>query len=69
MRILLGPAGLESQNHVGYIFSERLINMPVQTVPPMYRLLGDELKWALEEVCIPIGFKIYPKVLNGKTIA
>ena len=69
MRILLGPAGLESQNHVGYIFSERLINMPVQTVPPMYRLLGDELKWALEEVCIPIGFKNFPKVLNGKTIA
>lgn len=69
MRILLGPAGLESQNHVGYIFSERLINMPVQTVPPMYRLLGDELKWALEEVCIPIGFKNFPKELNGKTIA
>lgn len=47
---LLGPAGLQAANHVGYIFSERLINMPIQTVPPMYRMLGDEVKWALEEV-------------------
>ncbi|KAH8101471.1 p21-C-terminal region-binding protein-domain-containing protein [Cristinia sonorae] len=46
---LLGPAGLHSQNHLGFIFSERLINMPVQTVPPMYRMLGEEVTWALEE--------------------
>jgi len=49
LNALLGPTGLQSQNHVGYIFSERLINMPVQTVPPMYRMLGDEVNWALEE--------------------
>jgi len=46
---LLGPAGLSSQNHVGFIFSERLINMPVQVVPHMYRMLADEIQWALDE--------------------
>jgi protein BCP1 len=41
---------LSSPEHVGFIFSERLINMPVQLVPPMYRMLSDEIKWANEEV-------------------
>jgi protein BCP1 len=44
-----------SNNHVGLILSERLVNMPVQVVPPMYRLLADEIKWAIEEVCISLG--------------
>ncbi|KIM81735.1 hypothetical protein PILCRDRAFT_97612 [Piloderma croceum F 1598] len=35
--------------HVGFVFSERLINMPVQVVPPMYRMLADEIKWALDD--------------------
>jgi len=42
-----------SDNHVGLILSERLVNMPVQIVPPMYRMLADEIKWAVEEVGIP----------------
>jgi len=42
-----------SNNHVGLILSERLVNMPVQIVPPMYRMLADEIKWAIEEVGIP----------------
>ncbi|KAI0075925.1 hypothetical protein K474DRAFT_1663691 [Panus rudis PR-1116 ss-1] len=46
---LLGPTGLQSQNHVGLIFSERLINMPVEIVPPMYRMLSDEIKWAIDD--------------------
>ncbi|EIM92015.1 uncharacterized protein STEHIDRAFT_136065 [Stereum hirsutum FP-91666 SS1] len=46
---LLGPNGIESQNHVGFIFSERLINMPVQVVPHMYRMLADEIKWAVAD--------------------
>ncbi|KIP04021.1 hypothetical protein PHLGIDRAFT_121089 [Phlebiopsis gigantea 11061_1 CR5-6] len=45
---LLGPAGLQSQKHVGFVFSERFVNMPVQTVPPMYRMLEEELSWAIE---------------------
>lgn len=47
---LIGPNGIESQNHVGFIFSERLINMPVQVVPHMYRMLADEIKWAIDDV-------------------
>ncbi|KAJ7065927.1 p21-C-terminal region-binding protein-domain-containing protein [Mycena belliarum] len=35
--------------HVGLVLCERLINMPVQTVPPMYRMLSDEIKWALAD--------------------
>ncbi|TFY81800.1 hypothetical protein EWM64_g2214 [Hericium alpestre] len=49
LQSLIGAAGLESQNHVGFIFSERLINMPVQVVPHMYRMLADEIKWAIDE--------------------
>lgn len=44
-----------SNNHVGLILSERLVNMPVQIVPPMYRMLADEIKWGVEEVSIPFG--------------
>ncbi|KAJ7288545.1 p21-C-terminal region-binding protein-domain-containing protein [Mycena rebaudengoi] len=35
--------------HVGLVLGERLVNMPVQTVPPMYRMLSDEIKWALAD--------------------
>ena len=41
---------LSASQHIGFIFSERLINMPVQVVPPMYRMLSDEIKWANDEV-------------------
>ena len=47
---LLGPEGLKSTNYVGFVFSERLINMPVQVVPPMYTMLADEIKWANDDV-------------------
>ncbi|EGN92707.1 hypothetical protein SERLA73DRAFT_65334, partial [Serpula lacrymans var. lacrymans S7.3] len=46
---LLGPDALNSPNHVGLVLSERLINMPVQVAPPMYRMLVDEMKWAVED--------------------
>jgi len=32
--------------------------MPVQIVPPMYRMLADEIKWAVEEN-EPFSFKYY----------
>ncbi|KAJ7437697.1 p21-C-terminal region-binding protein-domain-containing protein [Mycena latifolia] len=38
-----------NDTHVGLVLCERLINMPVQTVPPMYRMLSDEIKWALAD--------------------
>ena len=53
--VLEDAFALPSDNHVGLIFSERLVNMPVQIVPPMYRMLADEIKWAVEEVGPPFG--------------
>ncbi|KAJ7935409.1 p21-C-terminal region-binding protein-domain-containing protein [Mycena leptocephala] len=38
-----------ADTHVGLVLCERLVNMPVQTVPPMYRMLSDEIKWALAD--------------------
>ncbi len=47
---MIGPEGLASTRHVGLLLGERLINMPVQVIPPMYRMLLDEIQWANEEV-------------------
>ncbi|KAI0668611.1 p21-C-terminal region-binding protein-domain-containing protein [Trametes maxima] len=51
LQALLGPAALASgtADHVGFVFSERLINMPVQIMPHMYRMLADEVQWALDD--------------------
>ncbi|POY75351.1 hypothetical protein BMF94_1580 [Rhodotorula taiwanensis] len=35
--------------HVGLVLSERMVNMPTQIVPPMYRMLQEELQWATED--------------------
>ena len=40
----------QNQQHVGLVISERLINMPVQIVPPMYKMLADEIKQAASNV-------------------
>jgi len=32
------------------VFNERLINMPVQTAPPMFKMLLEEIQWACEDV-------------------
>ncbi|KAL4788827.1 p21-C-terminal region-binding protein-domain-containing protein [Aspergillus venezuelensis] len=34
---------------IGLILTERLINMPVEVIPPMYTMLQEEIAWALEE--------------------
>lgn len=44
------PASGNPGPQVGLIVSERLINMPVQTQPPMWRMLGEELRAAAGEV-------------------
>ncbi|KAI0717511.1 p21-C-terminal region-binding protein-domain-containing protein [Cerioporus squamosus] len=49
LQALIGPNGISSSEHVGFIFSERLINMPVQIMPHMYRMLADEIQWALDD--------------------
>jgi len=40
----------ESTHKVGLIVSERLINMPTEIVPPMYRMLCDEMKRSIDNV-------------------
>ncbi|KAG1829414.1 p21-C-terminal region-binding protein-domain-containing protein [Suillus variegatus] len=39
----------DPQCQVGLVLCERLINMPVPVIPPMYRMLVDELRDAVEE--------------------
>ena len=41
----------QSEAHVGLVLCERLVNMPVQVVPPMYSMLANEIKWANADVC------------------
>ncbi|GAA6044228.1 hypothetical protein JCM8097_005278 [Rhodosporidiobolus ruineniae] len=50
--LLAVPADASSAaapKHVGLVLSERLVNMPVQVVPPMYKMLQEELQWARED--------------------
>lgn len=37
-------------SHTGLILTERLINVPAEIVPPMYKMLLEEISWAIEEV-------------------
>ncbi|RHZ63277.1 hypothetical protein Glove_330g62 [Diversispora epigaea] len=39
----------ENKHDVGLILSERLINMPVQLIPPMYKMLKEEIQWAVDD--------------------
>ncbi|TKA62550.1 hypothetical protein B0A55_11890 [Friedmanniomyces simplex] len=41
---LLAP---ESTAQVGLVLTERFINMPHATVPPMYNMLQEEIRWAI----------------------
>lgn len=34
---------------VGLILTERLVNIPSEVVPPMYKMLLEEISWAVEE--------------------
>jgi protein BCP1 len=43
---LLSPT---SDAQIGLILTERLINMPPETTPPMYTMLLEEIEWALAE--------------------
>ncbi|KAJ9049169.1 Mss4p nuclear export [Entomophthora muscae] len=39
----------DSPQHIGLLLNERLINMPVQLIPPMYKMLSEELQWAIDD--------------------
>ncbi|KAG8859058.1 Mss4p nuclear export [Tulasnella sp. 330] len=51
LRSIIGPEALASSSsrHVGLLLGERMINMPVQIIPPMYRMLGDEIRMANDD--------------------
>lgn len=39
-----------AEYHVGLVLSERLVNMPVQVMAPMYRMLSEEIDEAIQDV-------------------
>lgn len=43
---------------VGLLLNERLINMPPQVVPPMFKMLLEEIQWAIEDK-EPYQFEYY----------
>ncbi|KAI9893066.1 MAG: Mss4p nuclear export [Vezdaea aestivalis] len=51
---------------VGLVLTERLLNIPPQVIPPMYKMLDEEMKWAVEEK-EPFSFTHY-LVLSKKYI-
>ena len=46
LRDLLNP---DSKARIGLLLSERLVNIPSEVVPPMYKMLLEEISWALDE--------------------
>lgn len=38
-----------SDAQIGLILTERLVNIPSEVVPPMYRMLLEEISWAVDE--------------------
>ncbi len=42
-----------SEKKIGWLISERLINMPPQIMPPSYRMLAEEIQQARDGVCHP----------------
>lgn len=45
LRFLLG----EQVQSVGLLVSQRVVNLPLQLLPPLYDALFDEVSWATED--------------------
>ncbi|KAG5459085.1 MAG: p21-C-terminal region-binding protein-domain-containing protein [Olpidium bornovanus] len=45
-KLLEDTSGKQS---VGLLLTERLVNMPAQIAPPMFRMLAKEIQWAIDE--------------------
>ncbi|CAG7852360.1 Protein bcp1 [Serendipita indica DSM 11827] len=39
----------DSGHHLGLVLGERVYNMPPQVMPPSYKMLQDEIQWAIED--------------------
>lgn len=46
------PLDGKDTSQTGLILSERLINMPTEVAPPMYKMLMDEMNWAIQDVSL-----------------
>ncbi|KAI5847221.1 p21-C-terminal region-binding protein-domain-containing protein [Morchella snyderi] len=46
LQTLLAP---DAPTHTGLILAERLLNVPTEIVPPMYRMLLEEISWAVAD--------------------
>lgn len=46
---LQGLLEASSAAKIGLVLTERLINIPSEVVPPMYKMLMEEISWAVEE--------------------
>lgn len=66
MREVLTAATTTATNgsRIGIILTEKLINIPSEVVPPMYKMLLEEISWAVEEE-EPYSFSHY--VILSKT--
>lgn len=49
LSVLMDLLKPKSKACIGLLLSERLINIPSEVVPPMYKMLLEEISWALEE--------------------
>ena len=43
----------DSKNRIGVVFSERLVNMPRQVIPPLVRIFEGDLKTAVSALSDP----------------
>ena len=41
---------IDDSKNVGLILSERLINMPIEIIPPLYKMLQEEIEDEIEDV-------------------
>jgi protein BCP1 len=58
---------LQHRARVGLVLSERLVNMPVQVMAPMYRMLSEEIDDAIPEVRCVSWTHIRCDVFQGYT--
>lgn len=62
--VLTAATTATNGSRIGIILTEKLINIPSEVVPPMYKMLLEEISWAVEEE-EPYSFSHY--VIWSKT--
>ncbi|KAL8967144.1 MAG: hypothetical protein Q9183_003049 [Haloplaca sp. 2 TL-2023] len=66
----------ESANEIGLILTERWINIPTEVMPPMYRMIEEEINWAVADkepytfthyLILSKSYLAVPSLLNENT--